>query len=78
MAELYEDIQLFFENVFSKVDILIEFIWLFMVWQLCKHWVCTWSEPAVKNQAEFILKRTPVTTMLVSAAKDVLSASWFI
>jgi hypothetical protein len=33
------------------------------------------SEPAIKNQAELILKRTLVTTVLVSAAKDVLSAS---
>ena len=78
MAELYEDTRLLFETIFSKVDNLTEFIWLFKVWQLCKHWVCTWSEPAIKNQAEFILKRTLVTTVLVSAAKDVLSASWLI
>jgi len=76
MTELYKDTQLLFENVFSKVDIVTEFIWLFMVWQLCKQWVCTWSEPAIKNQAEFIFKRPLVTTVLVSAAKDVSSASW--
>jgi len=78
MAELYEDTQVLFENFFSKVDILRELIWLFTLWQLCKHWVCTWSEPAIKNQAELILKRTLVTTVLVSAMKDMSSASWFI
>jgi hypothetical protein len=58
----------FIWNVFSKVDILTEFIWLSAVWQLCKHWVCTWYVPKV-NQAELILKISFVTNVLVSAGK---------